>query len=392
MVELLFWIFIFIVFYSYLGYGLIIYLLRQIKRFFFNSSLNSSQEYEPEVTLFVAAYNERDFVQKKIENSFNLDYPPEKVKHIWVTDGSDDGTPDLLDAFDQIEVHHEPIRNGKIGAINRGMKYVNTSIVIFSDCNTILSPNSIKEIVHQFKNPKVGCVAGEKRITRNKKDIAVNAGEGFYWNYESCLKRWEADINSAMGAVGELFAIRKELFKEVEPDTLLDDFVISMRIAMMGYKIAYTPKAHAIENASVSVKEELKRKVRIAAGGIQSMIRLKGLFNFFKYPVLSFQYISHKVLRWTIVPISLPLIFVLNFILLFKYPFYSLYHILFAIQIIFYTLAIIGSFFENKKIMLKIIFIPYYLFFMNYAVFKGFLRFVTGKQSHNWERAKRILG
>ncbi len=389
--EIIFWIFIGIILYTYLGYGIIMFIFSVLKRLFNTGKLNYNDDYQPEVTLFIAAYNEKDFIDRKIKNSFSLDYPLSKLYFLCVTDGSDDGTPDIIKKYKNVQVLHESERNGKIGAINRGMQYVSTPIVVFSDCNTILPANAIKDIVKQFSVPNVGCVAGEKRITNRKKDVAVNAGEGFYWKYESLLKKLESHVYSAMGAVGELFAIRKELFKNVEKDTLLDDFMISMRIALQGYKINYTPQAYAIENASVNAKEELKRKIRISAGGIQSMLRLKPLFNLFKNPFLGFQFISHKVFRWTLVPLAFPLLFFVNLYLIFNVPAFSIYHYIFTSQIIFYIFVLLGKFVGDHKIGYKLLFIPYYIFFMNYAVYLGFFRFIRGKQSHNWERAKRAL-
>ena len=286
-IEILFWLALFIIFYSYLGYGILLFLIIKLRRLFgLKKKYTGNEDYEPEVTLFVAAYNEKDYVDEKVKNSFSLNYPKEKVRHVWVTDGSDDGTPDLLRKYDRVEVYHEDARGGKIGAMNRGMQFVKTPIVIFSDGNTNLGEDSIQEIVNLFKDPKVGCVSGEKRIYQKGADAAAGAGEGLYWKYESTLKKWDAEWYSVVGAAGELFAIRTELWQEVEKDTLLDDFIISLRVAMSGYTIQYNPNAYAIETASANVKEELKRKVRISAGGIQSVVRLAPLLNPFKYGTL----------------------------------------------------------------------------------------------------------
>ncbi len=392
LVEIALWILIFIVFYSYLGYGILLYILVSIKRIF-SKKKKVDNNYEPDVTLFVAAYNEKDYVHEKVSNSKSLLYPKNKVRHVWVTDGSDDGTPEILRKYcdDGVEVYHEDARGGKIGAMNRGMKFVKTPIVIFSDGNTMLGKESIRRIVELFKDPKVGCVSGEKRVVSKGSDTAVGS-EGIYWKYESKLKKLDAELYSVVGAAGELFAIRTELFKEVPEDTLLDDFIISLRMAMDGYTTQYDPEAYAIENSSADVKEELKRKIRIAAGGIQSIVRLAPLLNIFKYGVLSFQYISHRVLRWTLAPLSLPIIFLLNLLIVSKVGFLSytnIYVILFYLQLVFYSFALLGWFLENKKIRLKILFIPYYFFIMNYAMYLGFARFIKGQQSVNWERAKR---
>jgi cellulose synthase/poly-beta-1,6-N-acetylglucosamine synthase-like glycosyltransferase len=237
-----------------------------------------------------------------------------------------------------------------------------------------------------FSNPKTGCVSGEKRIFNDDSEAASAAGEGLYWKYESTLKRWDAELYSAVGAAGELFAIRTELFNEVEPDTLLDDFIISLRVAMQGFKIDYDPEAYAIETASANVKEELKRKIRIAAGGIQSVVRLYPLLNIFKYRLLSFQYISHRVLRWTITPVALVLLLFANIALA---PFSTFFLIVLGLQILFYLSAYIGYILEDKKLKVKIFFVPYYFYIMNYAVFMGFGRYIKKSQSVNWERAKR---
>jgi cellulose synthase/poly-beta-1,6-N-acetylglucosamine synthase-like glycosyltransferase len=391
-IKLLFWLLVFIVFYAYVGYGILLFIVIMIRRVFGNANKNKEDiDYEPDVTLFIAAYNEKDFVAEKVKNSYELDYPAEKLHMIWVTDGSDDGTPEELSKFDGIEVHHLPQRSGKIGAMNRGMQFVKTPIVVFCDANTMLGRESVRRIVRLFSDPKVGCVSGEKRIFGKEKDAAAGAGEGLYWKYESKLKKWDAELYSVVGAAGELFAIRTELYQEVERDTLLDDFIISLRVAQKGYTIQYDPEAYAIETASANVKEELKRKIRISAGGIQSVIRLASLLNIFKYGTLSFQYISHRVLRWTLAPLSLLLLIPLGIILgveegLNKFGFYS---ILFWIQLLFYLCALLGWYLENKSIRVKLLFVPYYFFIMNLSVFLGFKRYLKGSQSVNWDRAKR---
>jgi cellulose synthase/poly-beta-1,6-N-acetylglucosamine synthase-like glycosyltransferase len=390
--KIAFWSLLFIVFYAYLGFGILLYTLVKIRRILGLAPKKVvNTDYEPDVTLFIAAYNEKDFVAEKVKNSRELDYPASKLHMVWVTDGSDDGTPDLLKQFEGVEVHHLPQRSGKIGAMNRGMKLVNTPIVVFCDANTMLGKESIRRIVNLFSNPKVGCVSGEKRIINKDKDAAAGAGEGIYWKYESTLKKWDAELYSVVGAAGELFAIRTNLYREVERDTLLDDFIISLRVAQEGYTIQYDPEAYAIETASANVKEELKRKIRISAGGIQSVIRLSSLLNIFKYGTLSFQYISHRVLRWTLAPLSLLLMIPIGLVLALNEGImgFGFFSTLFWLQILFYSAALLGWYLENKSIKVKILFIPYYFFIMNLSVFLGFKRYIKGSQSVNWERAKR---
>lgn len=390
--EIIFWILAGIVVYTYVGYGILLYALVKIRRILrLNKKAMADQSYEPAVTLFIAAYNEKDYVAAKMKNSLELDYPKDKLTILWVTDGSDDGTNNVLANYKEATVLHDPARNGKIGAMNRGMKLVKTPIVIFSDANTMLGRESVRRIVRLFSDDKVGCVSGEKRIQDKDSDTASGAGEGLYWKYESALKKWDAELYSVVGAAGELFAIRTELYQEVEKDTLLDDFVISLRVAQKGYTIQYDPEAYAIESASANVKEELKRKIRISAGGIQSVVRLRSLLNIFKYGKLSFQYISHRVLRWTITPLCLLLLIPAGWMLavqegLFGWGFYST---LFWLQVLFYIAALTGWFLENRSTRVKLLFVPYYFFIMNLSVFLGLRRYLKGNQSVNWERAKR---
>ncbi len=389
----LFWILLFIVVYTFVGYAMILWLLVKIKSILFPfKKLKFDETFEPEVCLFVTAFNEKDYIQQKVQNSFNLDYPKEKIQYVWITDGSNDGTPELLKKYDQLEVYHQPERRGKMHAMNRGMKFVKAPIIIFSDTNTLLNKNAVREIVKRFSNAKVGCVAGEKRIIESETESAAGAGEGLYWRFESWIKQLDSELNSAVGAVGELFAIRAELFEDVETDTLLDDFIISLRIAQKGYKIAYAPEAYAQENASLNVKEELKRKVRIAAGGVQTIVRLGSLLNIFRNGWLSWQYFSHKVLRWTVTPLALFLLYFVNLGIVLKKGNFQptdFYTVFLCLQTLCYFIALFGWYFENKKIRLKFFFAPYYFVMFNLASIRGIFRYIKGKQAVTWEKSKR---
>jgi cellulose synthase/poly-beta-1,6-N-acetylglucosamine synthase-like glycosyltransferase len=382
--EISFWILVFFVSYTYVGYPVLLFIISKFKK----TKKVSKDNYEPTVTLFVTAYNEEDYVDVKVANSLEIDYPADKISYLWVTDGSNDKTNEKLDKYPFVKVYYQKERKGKINAMNRGMQFVDSEIVIFSDGNTVLSKNTVREIVKSFEDGNVGCVAGEKRIELSEKDTAATNGEGFYWKYESWIKQLDAKTGSCVGAAGELFAIRKDLFFEVPEDTILDDFIISLTIAMQGYKIDYTPKAYATEKASANISEEMKRKVRIAAGSIQSLIRLNSLFNILKYKFLSFQYVSHKIMRWIITPVSLFILIPLN-ILLAKENY--VYEIILFIQIVFYLLVFVGWIFRNIRIKIGVLFVPYYFFIANLSMWLGFFRYIKGNQSVKWERAKRSV-
>jgi poly-beta-1,6-N-acetyl-D-glucosamine synthase len=388
--EFIFWISLIIIVYTFLGYGLILYLIIRIRRLI--KGKRQAVFYEisnlPACTLLIAAYNEENFISEKIRNTLKLEYPVGKLEIIFITDGSSDRTPEILKEYPTIKLLHQKERNGKVAAMHRAMEYVTTEIVIFTDANTLLNKDALIKIARHYTEEKVGAVAGEKRVHFDIKADAGAAGEGFYWKYESLLKKWDSELYSTIGAAGELFSVRRNLYSAVPEDTILDDFMISMRIAEKGYRIVYEPEAFAIETASENISEELKRKVRIAAGGIQAIVRLKSLLNFSKYGILSFQYISHRVLRWIITPLLLIIIFVVNILICIQNP-AMIYRLLLSGQILFYLLSLLGREFERKELRFKIFFIPYYFCIMNYAALAGLKRYLGNQQSAVWEKANR---
>lgn len=387
-----FWISLFIAFYTFVGYGFLLYFIIKIKRIFKGKPILPivADDDLPTCTLVVAAYNEEHFIAQKIANSLQLNYPTGKLKFVFVTDGSSDKTADIIAQHTQIQLLHRPERAGKIAAVHRAMEYVDTEVVVFTDANTFLNAEAITRICRHYSDKTVGAVAGEKRVQIDASADASAVGEGFYWKYESALKKWDSELYSVVGAAGELFSVRRNLYQDVPADTVLDDFMISMLIAAKGYRIIYEPEAYALETASENVSEELKRKIRIAAGGIQSILRLQGLLLPFKFPVLSFQYVSHRVLRWTVTPFFLIMAFITNFAVAFAAK-GLIYELLFAGQVLFYCLAIFGYIMEERHIRIKILFIPYYFCVMNYAVIAGIIRYFTTQQSSVWEKAQRKM-
>lgn len=385
--QLFFWIGILIVFYTYIGYGLVLFIIIKLKRLF-KPSNDPLYDFEdlPPLTLIVACYNEADILEEKIKNTLALKYPENRLSIFFVTDGSTDHSGDIINKYEGVELHHKEGRSGKVAAVNRVMEFVKTPIVAFCDANTFLNEDAMFNLVRHYKSAKVGAIAGEKKIMQNEKDHAAGSGEGAYWKYESMLKKWDSELYTVVGAAGELFSVRTELYEHVPGNIIIEDFYLSMSIVKDGYRVIYEPDAYAMETSSASVEEEEKRKVRIAAGGIQSIVKLSSLLNFFKYGIVTFQYISHRVLRWTLTPLLLPLILIANILLVQVNP---IYMILLGLQIIFYAISFIGYLLRGKEVKSKLIFIPYYFTFMNISVYKGFKRYMKGQQSVVWEQAKR---
>ncbi|MCU0369022.1 MAG: glycosyltransferase family 2 protein [Cyclobacteriaceae bacterium] len=376
----LFWTAFAIIFYTYIGYGILIFLFAKL--FGKNKPAQiPNDEALPHVTLI--------YIATKINNTLALDYPKEKLA-IWVVaDGSTDQTVSICKEFKEVEVFYEEARRGKIHAVNRVIKLVKSPIVIFSDANTFVNKEGLKNMVRHFQFANVGGVAGEKRILSKEEDQASGAGEGLYWKYESALKTLDSQLTTAIGAAGELFAVRTELFQPPTADTIIEDFVVSMKIVAAGYRFVYEPNAYAIETASASIEEEWKRKVRISAGGIQAIFRLPELLNVFKYGFVTWQYVSHRAMRWSIAPLSLAILLVANIFLIAASPFYLL---VFIGQVCFYSLATAGHVLREKKLKNKFIFVPYYFTMMNLSVFAGAKRLMRRQQSAVWDKAKRAEG
>ncbi|WP_461452313.1 glycosyltransferase family 2 protein [Mucilaginibacter sp.] len=386
---ILLWFSLFVAFYAFFGYGILLYIIIKIKRLVRGEIIIPAiiTDQLPTCTIIVAAYNEESILDEKIKNTLALAYPADKLEFVFITDGSIDRSAEIVKLYPQVRQMHSYERKGKIAAVHRAMETVTTKVVVFTDANTFLNEDALVNICRHYSDITVGAVAGEKRVYSSGAN--ATAGEGFYWKYESKLKAWDSELYSVVGAAGELFSIRTELYQPVPPDTILDDFMISLLLTQKGYRVIYEPAAFATETASQNVTEELKRKIRIAAGGIQSIIRLKGLLNPLPYPILTFQYVSHRVLRWTIVPFLMMLALLINLIIVFSGSISLTYQLLLLAQVGFYLLAISGWIMEERHIKIKIFFIPYYFCMMNYAVVMGIGRYFSGKQSAIWEKAKR---
>ena len=390
--KIAFWICAFLVFYTYLGYGMLLWLLVPLKRIVRGKSerkaLPTDDAELPEVTFMVCAYNEQDVVDMKMKDIHQLDYPKDKLHITWVTDGSSDDTNERLKAYPDVNVIYTPERKGKTAALNHGLSMVKSAITVMTDANTMVNTGAIREIVRLMQDPKVACVAGEKRVMARHEGQAAAEGEGLYWKYESTLKRMDSELYSAMGAAGELNAIRTALYEPMPENALLDDFVMSMKMVDKGYKIAYTSDAYAMEYGSADLQEESKRKRRIAAGGLQSSWWLRKMMNPFHRPIVAFQFVSHRVLRWSVTPFALMALIPLNIALVMMKA-GTLYTVCWFVQILFYLAALCGYLLEQKGHRSKWLYMPYYFLFMNMNVFAGIPYLYSHRGGGTWEKAKR---
>ena len=389
--KVLFWLCIAMVFYTYIGYGALLYVLLRLKRLLCRQErvpqLPADSEL-PEVTLMICAYNEQEVIREKMANIRQIDYPAEKLCVMWVTDGSTDDTNRLLSEYAEVTVVYSPERRGKAAAMQHGLRQNKAEFVVFTDANTMLNVNSLREIARQFMRPGVSCVSGEKRVAARRQGQTAAQGEGLYWRYESTLKRWDSEFYSAMGAAGELFAVRMSHYRAAPPHALLDDFMMSMLIVRDGHRIAYTPEAYATEYGSADMAEEGKRKRRIAAGGLQSIWWLRALMNPLRYPVVSFLFVSHRVLRWTAAPVCLLALVPLTAALVARQG-GTVYVVAAVLQALFYAAALTGWALDRRGRKSKLFYVPYYFLFMNLNVFSGVAYLYGHRHSGVWEKAKR---
>ena len=393
-IQIVFWLSLALIFYSYFGYGLHLWLLRLLwpgaRKY--STPPPCSDEDCPEVALLIAAWNEEAFLPEKLGNTNELDYPDGKLTVYIITDGSTDASAAIARTFPirqglKLEVHHKDGRSGKQAAIDRVLPMVTAPIVVFSDANTYLNKEAIRNIVRHYQDPEVAGVAGEKRIMRREADVAAGAGEGLYWRFESMLKRWDAEFYSVVGAAGELFSVRRHLIPHVPQGILVEDFYTTMQLCSAGYRVAYAPDAYAEETSSANIAEEMKRKVRIAAGGLQAAGHLTHLLNPLPNWRLSFQYVGHRLLRWTIGPMLIPVVLIINIWLAMSLG--GFYTWLLVAQVAFYLFALLGWIFEQRQMKFKLFFVPMYFTMMNIAVYRGIARLIGKRQTVIWEKAER---
>lgn len=339
----------------------------------------------PSVSLVVAAYNEASCIAQKLENSLALAYPADRFEVLIGSDGSTDGTDDLVRACadKRVRLSSAP-RAGKTTVLNRCIPVARGDIVVLSDANTMIEPDAVEKLVRHFDDPEVGAVCGKLRLYNpTKQDYEESA----YWSYESLIKLYEGKRGAVMGANGGLYAIRRTLFTQLPPSTIVDDFVIPLRILDQGYRVVYEAEAVAHEETTEDYDREFGRRARIAAGNFQSLGLVPGLLS----PTAGFRafaFWSHKLLRWT-APALMGLALLANLFLLGS----RFYQATLAAQALFYALAYLGKAGVLKRGALKrAASVAYYFVTMNLAIVVGFWRFLRNSQRAAWERTARPSG
>ena len=375
MAEFIFWLIIAANLYTYLGYPAFTLLLS----LFVYNPVNKGTE-EPKVTFLITAYNEEKFIEGKLENTLGLNYPGEKLEIIVASDGSSDRTDSIVRAFEKrgVILCRVEGRVGKTETQNQAVKIATGDIVIFSDAPTTYGKDAIRMIVRNYHDPSVGAVSGRYEYV-NPTGAPVGLGTILFWKYENFLKSRQTRIKTVTGCCGCIYSVRRLLYENL-PKDIISDLVEPLKILEKGHRIAFEPEAVAYETTTESSKQEFGMRIRVISRGMYGLLYMRNLFNPFKYGFVSFQLLSHKVLRWMI-PFGLPLLLASNIALIGR----PIYNLTLTLQVLFYLAAGGGYLLEKTGKKGKLFVIPLYYCLVNAASMSAFFRTIRGKKAVVWE-------
>jgi len=382
--EILFWLCVLTVLYTYLGYPLLLIILST----FIRKPIRAEGDHRPTVTLLIAAYNEERIIEEKVRNSLALEYPEGKLEIVVASDGSTDRTAEIVEPFVEqgITFFDYPENRGKGTMLNETVPRLESEIVVFSDASVIYEPRAIIELVRNFADPEVGGVWGDK-IYRNPGEVVSGAGESLYLRYEKFSKRRENLLGSIVSAEGSMLAVRRSIFRPIDIG-VADDYHLSTMIRDQDYRLIYEPRAISYEDVAPSSHDEYRRKVRIIQRGLRGFWLMKHLANPLRTGVYAIQMISRQFLRRAVAAL-LPPIFLLNLLLLFTGggPFYWL---LFAGQAGILLLGLAGRIMgAGKRGVPFLVYAPYFFLMVNGAALRGMWDWITGRQAIKWNPTTR---
>ncbi|HEX3739920.1 MAG TPA: glycosyltransferase family 2 protein [Terriglobales bacterium] len=385
--KVAFWVSLGLVLYPYVLYPLVLFLTYSVTQAwrdlrYLGSPRNRRTETPapsglPGVSIIIPAYNEEKVLLAKIDNLHELDFPRERLQVIFVSDGSEDGTNQILQNL--TDENYQCIllteRKGKANALNQAVARATNEILVFCDAGTLFELDAIKKLVRHFSDPEVGAVCGAVRYEAGSD---ARQTEGAYWKYESALRMMEARLGAILNASGCIYALRRECFSPIPQSTILEDFVIPMRARRLGFSVLYDPEAVAIEFPASTVSGEFTRRVRLAVGSFRA------LGDLVRVPwrgFTPFALISHKLLRW-LVPFFAITLFISN-VFLMRSP---SYRVALAAQVLFYCWAGLGFFFYQHMRRVRYGLVPYFLFAMHLAFIVGFFRCLVGADRAVWQK------
>lgn len=372
----LFHILVLVTLYTYIGYPILLYVLKRIR---ISHHIDMASSY-PVISVVIPAYNEEEAIARKLENILDLDYPREKIEIVVASDQSNDKTDEIVNSFTdkRIRLCRLEKRGGKIAAYRNAIPDLRGGIVIFSDATSVLDKSSLKNLVRNFNDEKVGCVAG---LLNYGDSNAVNIGKGEhrYWQYNKGINRIEGELDSMTSVSGTFFAVRKELYPLAMESHLAEDLIVPLNVRRQGFITVMEPEAVCFESTVQNQDQEIRKRSRITIQNLHGLLSNLDMFNFFKYGLFSIFLISHKLFR-SLSGIFLLGAFVLNIFLLHHSGFYLA---IFISQVVFYLLGVVGGRWHKNRP--RIINYVYFFCLSNYSILIGFFMFCFGRKVVAWD-------
>lgn len=379
MAACVFWLAVGMVAYVYAGYPLLIFALSRLR-----PQPVRRDDVTPPVTFLIAAYNEATVIREKLDNTLALDYPPGLLEVIVVSDGSTDGTDEIItrDYAGRVRLLRLGGRQGKTLGQNRGAEAATGDILVFSDATTMYRPQALRALTRNFADPTVGLVTGQV-LYGLETGAAADRGRAAYWNYETFLRDSESLFHSVLGSAGCVYALRRRLYTPL-PAEIISDVCQTVKVVQQGYRAVVDNDALVYEPAeSRAIGEELERRARVIARGLRGKWFLRDFFHPLRHPWFCWQVLSHRILRWA-VPVFLLIALAANLFLLAE-PFYRL---TFAAQVAFYGAAAAGYALERWHVRARVLMIPLYFCLVNLAPLLAFRSLLRGERKIVWETGR----
>lgn len=367
--------------YVYIGYPALLWILTRGK----SAVTHIRNDSFPSVALVISCYNEADVIREKLQNALELDYPEELLRIIVVSDGSDDGTDELVREFTdtRIILIRQEGRLGKTMGLNLAMEQVTENVTVFSDANAMYAPDAIEKLVRNLADPSVGYVVGAALYTDGSSGASAQ-NENLYWRYELAIKSMESRLHSVVGGDGAIYAIQTKLWEPLQQQDI-NDFVNPLQIVAKGYRGVFDAEAKCFEETAGDFDREVARKERIVNRSIRGLMRVKATMNPLRSGVFSWQVISHKLLRW-LIPLFLAMGAFGSAILALRG--YGLFQLITLGAVTFLLLAWAGYRAEDKNRLPISFSFPYYFVMVNLYSLKGIIKALRGETHVAWSSAR----
>jgi cellulose synthase/poly-beta-1,6-N-acetylglucosamine synthase-like glycosyltransferase len=361
--------------YIYFGYPALLWVISRAR-----PKPVREDDVTPHVTFVIPAYNEERNIAAKIENTLSLDYPPDRIEALVVSNGSTDRTNEIVRSYGDGRVRLIALEQpGKMAALNEGARSARGEVLVFTDADFFLDPHSLRSLARKFADPDVGGVCGTRSSGMQRDGDATGEGEGMYARWDRWQKARESEIGSVFAADGLLYAVRKELYVPIDDPAQADDIAISARVVLQGKRLLFDPNATAWERSTVRAQEEFGRKVRVTNHSVRALLNLRSAL--FTRGFYSVELLSHKLVRH-LIPFFLVSLFTATIALVRRGP---LYVLALAGQLVVYGLAAAGAILRSRTIgRAKLLTVPYYFCFVNAAALLGVLSIVRGDRLSAW--------